>query len=171
MKKLLFLVGIMLTMLVVNTNAQIYGKKYPELSITSQTGYSLINGVVGAEIQVNHFAVSVGYFPYDLSSFDDMKESGSTSLAVSWYSGDLYGENPSGVFESGLYVSLGMASKTYDSFDYYHKNPLPMGLVTTGFKVLIMGYGYMKVGVGLGYNSRGFEPSGEATFGFMLTWY
>lgn len=141
-----------------------------EFALTSQTGYSMVNGMIGVEAQMDHVALSVGYFPYDFSSFSNMLNTGSTSIAVSYYHGGVE-ELGSGVFNSGLYATIGLATRTYETFDIYHENPLPMGLLTTGFRVLIGGYGYGKVGIGVGYNSRGFVPSGEATFGFMLTWY
>lgn len=147
MKKLLFLfIAIMLlgvtTMEAQNTALYIRG------------GYSWLTGVVGGEIQVDHFGIGGGWMPNKTPlTGDDVNSFG---LDATWYSGNYD--------EESYYYSLGYVINGYQeeySTGYYESEN--MAVMMCGYKI-VSDMLDMKGGVGLG-----FVPGGGTVFTFEIT--
>ena len=153
LKKILLLALIVLVPLF--TQAQ--DAKYPT-SFGIQGGYSWINGVVGADVQIGHFGASGGWMPTTMPLSGD--KISSIGLA-----GTLYSGNPD---QQSVYVSLGMATNGFRYEDSMG------GEFTESMTIAMLGFkGYannwtFKIGGGYGWCADGEAWTFEAVIGYSI---
>lgn len=137
---------------------------FSQSAFTVQGGYSWLNGVVGAEYQMGHIAISAGYYPAKMPGSGD--PIASFSGAVTWYDG-LWSE-------SGYYASIGFASAGYRHETSYNGgawgsdivSPMTIGMI--GYKYgSYTGYN-MKLGFGYGWCDQASTFTWELTIGYSF---
>lgn len=136
-----------------------------QISFAPQVGYSWSYGVVGAELQFNHFAFAGGYFPTKMPGSGEPLSS--FSGAIIYYSGN------QGYSTYGYYTSIAYASAGYRYEESYNGGAWtgniiePMTIVNGGV------YGasnsiIFKAGVGYGWCEYGGAFTFEVTMGYRL---
>jgi len=116
---------------------------FSQTSINVWGGYSWLNGIIGAEVQLEHFGISAGYYP---AKMPDTKENiPSFSAAVTYYtkSNKLLKSK-----DMCYYGSLGMASAGYRHDG--DVDPIYIGMTGLRFNINKL---QLKVGGGYGFNN------------------
>ena len=158
MKKLLAILVLLLT-LSSSTFAQ-YSEapQVDPFAINVHGGYSWLDGVLGLDMQYNHWGLSGGWMPNHTPLYGTSVPS--WSIAGTAYSGYWY--------ENSLYLSIGVASTGYVVEDsYYGYETYPMSIVMGGYKWAGQNL-YMKLGVGYGWCEYAGTWTGEITIGYPL---
>ena len=133
-------------------------------ALNIQGGYSWTNGLIGAEFQAGHLAVSAGWFPTKMPGSDEKLSSFSANFLV-------YGGNWD---ESSYYASIGVASAGFRSQNRYNggswtnDNVSPMTIVMVGYKYGDWSGLNMKAGVGYGWCDLGNAWTWELTIGWAI---
>lgn len=135
-------------------NAQLEDTKS---AFTVQGGYSWLNGVVGAEIQLYKIGFSGGYFPAKMPLTNDPISS--FSFGISYYPR---------AFDDGIYLSWGLAGAGYRYETTNGDSDVkPMNIVMAGYRFWA-GSLSMKGGAGYGWCSESNTFTGELTLGYSF---
>lgn len=128
------------------------------IAFNVQGGYSWLNGVVGAELQIGHFGLSGGWMP------TTMPLSGAKINSYS-FAGTYYSE-PNSQFSS--YLSVGVASQGYRYEDSWGNGATaPVTILMVGLKEEADIFS-VKAGLGYGWSDQGDAWTFEATIGLVL---
>jgi hypothetical protein len=159
MKKVIILLSLMIIILLTSVNLNAQSGPTP-VAFNVQGGYSWINGVVGAEAQFGHVAISGGWMPARMPvSGDNINSMGA---AVTYYS------LPANMDGYSYYGSVGFASAGYRYEDsYYYGYTLPVTVVMIGTKYTTGGVN-CKAGIGYGWCEEAGAFAFEITLGFTL---
>jgi len=132
-----------------------------------QGGYSWIDGVAGAQLQMGHFAINAGYFPATMPGSGDPIPS--FSGALTYYTGNWD--------ESSYYAKIGVASAGYRYQESWNGGAWggnvvkPMTIFMAGVKYVgKYSNWYSKGGVGLGWCSEATVFTWELCLGYQFGW-